>query len=247
MPQLGKALAMIDRPPGIRHREECPDPSRFRVDDLGTGRRIAVCHACEAAAVVPSLATGFARVGYFAEHDITYTPNRRKKPMFNRTAAPDPTPAPTRQQSAEYLPLTLVAAELGELGLDDPDDLARHVGASRITLAAGLVRCISTTTVSELVDQLDHVRARKAAAAERAAEQARILEEKQFTAAVAERVHREKVQRVIDATGFPYVVASEVVTGERDETGQRRAEAERLEDLFAGRSTYTPIVQTTRE
>jgi hypothetical protein len=114
-------------------------------------------------------------------------------------------------------------------------------------LAAGLVRCISTTTVAELVDQLEHVRGRKAAAAERAAEQARILEEKEFNAAVAQRVHREKVQLVIDATGLPYIVASEIVTGERDETGQRRADADRLEDLFAGRSTYTPIAQTPRE
>ena len=64
---------------------------------------------------------------------------------------------------------------------------------------------------------------------------------------MAERVHREKVQRVIDTTGFPFIVASEIVTGERDETGQRRADAERLDDLFAGRSTYTPIVQPRGE
>ncbi len=165
-----------------------------------------------------------------------------------RTATPTPdTPPAPAEKPGDYLPLALVAAELTELGLGDPDDLARHVGASRITLAAGLVRCISTTTVAELVDQLEHVRARKAAAAERAAEQARILEAKEFDAAVAERVHREKVQRVIDATGFPFIVASEIVTGERDETGQRRADAERIEDLFAGRRTFTPIDQTTRE
>jgi hypothetical protein len=102
--------------------------------------------------------------------------------------------------------------------------------------------------VAELVDQLEHVRARRAAAAaERAAEQARTLEEQEFNAAVAEGVHREKVQRVIDATGFPFIVACEIVTGERDETGQRLADAERLEDLFAGISTYTPFNQTTRE
>ena len=207
----------IARPPGIRHRDGCKDPTSVLVEYRQRGTRpFVMCEGCGAAGVVPTLATGSARAGYFATHDLIYThPKKRSRTMFsNNRPTHDPTPPPAAaEKPTDYLPLTLVAAELAELGLDDPNHLARHVGRDRITLAAGLIRCISAATVADLVDQLEELRARKADAAARVAEQARILERKEFDAAVAERVHREKVQRVIDATGFPFIVASEIVTG----------------------------------
>ena len=131
--------------------------------------------------------------------------------MFSRPATPDPTPTPEPVETQDFLPLTLVAAELRELGLDHPDDLARHVGASRITLAAGLVR--ASTRDGGPSSSGARARPRPQGSSRRAGRrQARILEQKDFNAAVAERVYRERVQRVMDELKS-YVVAAESSTG----------------------------------
>lgn len=171
------------------------------------------------------------------------TNNRKRTDMFTKPATPEKSPAPPAASSAEYVPLTVVAAELHELGLGDADALAKHVGPERLVLVAGLVRCVPAELVRELADDLGALRARKAVAAERAAEQARILERKEFDAAVAERVHREKVQRIIDNLGCSYVVACEVLAGERDETGHRLADADRTGELLSGVMIYRQIQQ----
>ena len=122
----------IARPPGIRHHEDCTDPTSVHVEYRYRGTRpFVICEGCGAAGVVPTLATGSARAGYFATHDLIYThPKKRSRTMFsNNRPTHDPTPPPAAaEKPADYLPLTLVAAELAELGLDDPNHLARHVG-----------------------------------------------------------------------------------------------------------------------
>ena len=68
-----------------------------------------------------------------------------------RTPTSDTPPAPA-ERTADYLPLVLIAAELAELGLSDPDDLERHVGPDKVVRAAGLVRCLAPDVVADLVD-----------------------------------------------------------------------------------------------
>ena len=52
------------RPPGIRHRERCPNPSSLRVEYRHRGVvPFVVCDACGVDARVPTLALGIARQG----------------------------------------------------------------------------------------------------------------------------------------------------------------------------------------
>ena len=69
--------------------------------------------------------------------------------MFKRTPT-DLTPTPDMAEPVELLPLSVVAAEMVELGIGSPDDLARHVGPERIVVLGDLVRCVTAATVAEL-------------------------------------------------------------------------------------------------
>ena len=90
--------------------------------------------------------------------------------MFKRTPT-DLTPTPDTAEPVELLPLAVVVTELAELGIGTPDDLAHHIGPERIVVVAGLVRCVTAATVTELAAELEAVRARRAEANRRNAEQ----------------------------------------------------------------------------
>ena len=86
--------------------------------------------------------------------------------MLNRNhAAPEAQPpaAPATDASAEWVPLATVAAELGELGLADLDALERYLGVGPVHRLNGLVRVVSPATVTELADDLERYRSRRAA------------------------------------------------------------------------------------
>ena len=87
------------------------------------------------------------------------------------SAPTDLTLRPDTAEPVELLPLSVVATELAELGIGTPDDLARHVGPERIVVVADLVRCVTAGTVAELATELAAVRARRAEANRRYAEQ----------------------------------------------------------------------------
>ena len=83
----------------------------------------------------------------------------------NRTASEARPPvAPADADVAlHWVPLATVAAELGELGLHDPDALERYLGVHRVDRLHGLVRVVSPATVTELAADLERYRERRAA------------------------------------------------------------------------------------
>lgn len=166
--------------------------------------------------------------------------------MFNRTAAPDPTPAPAHDAigNLDWVPLAAVLPEVHDLGIETIDQLEAHIGADRVFRLSGLVPCVTTST---LADSVHEVRERREIANQKRQQaEAEWLEQETIRAA-REAAWRAEVTAVAIERGLPFPIAVEIVNGERDPDGMRWKDAQRVDDIITGTTRYVPLVQSREE